>query len=144
MQWIRNMVKTKINKKSAIVIPQGVPLILFLYLASSLFYLWKPTLPKPLFLPRKSENLFPMPILSSFLCCLSLCHSLTLVSCPALSLSQNPLFFFFFFSTFLSGFLPATTKGEDHPELTWYQHWRRLWERNKDVNTLKKLIVGHG
>ena len=35
-------------------------------------------------------------------------------------------------------------KGGIHPQLTWYQHWRRLWERNKNVNILKKLIVNHG
>lgn len=38
----------------------------------------------------------------------------------------------------------TTTKGGIHPQLTWYQYWRCLWERDKDVNTLQKSVVGHG
>ncbi|RVW41115.1 hypothetical protein CK203_069718 [Vitis vinifera] len=33
------------------------------------------------------------------------------------------------------------SKGGTHPQLTWYQHWHRLWKGNKNVNNLKKLIV---
>ena len=101
---MRNRVKTKINKKSAIVISQGVSLILLLYLVSSLFYFSKPILPKPLFLPKKLENLFLMLVLSFFLCCLSLSPFLPLSSPAQFSLLSKPTFFFFFFSTFLSGF----------------------------------------
>ena len=60
MQLMRNMVKMKMNKKFAIVIPQGLPLILLiLYFASSLFYS-KPNLPKHLFLPKKSKSPFQL------------------------------------------------------------------------------------
>ena len=43
-----------------------------------------------------------------------------------------------------TGAFTATFKGGIHPQLTRHQHWRRLWELNKNVNTLKKLIVNHG
>ena len=60
MQLMRNRVKMKMNKKFAIVIPQGLPLILLiLYFASSLFYS-KPNLPKHLFLPKKSKSPFQL------------------------------------------------------------------------------------
>ena len=43
-----------------------------------------------------------------------------------------------------AGTFIATSKGGIHPQLTRYQHWCRLWERNTNDNTFQKSIVGHG
>ena len=89
------------NKISVIVIPQGAPLILpLLCFASSLFYFSKPTLPEPLFLPKKIRKSLPH-VSHFFLLVLSLFAFLPL-SYLYFLLLQSPLFFFSAFSFFKS------------------------------------------
>ena len=42
-----------------------------------------------------------------------------------------------------TGAFTAMPKGGIRPQLTWYQHWRRLWEPDKNVNTFQKSIVSY-
>ena len=98
------------NKISAIVIPQGAHLILpLLYFASSLFYFSKPTLPEPLFLPKKIRKSLPHvshffpPVLSLFA---FLPLSSLYFSPPPISSS---FFFFFLFPFSLSPFSKPLT-----------------------------------